>query len=507
MTENDPQSPLPQRTPRIGIVGGGMAGSTVALRLAELGTEVILFEAGETLVNGPPICHLHAGGNLYREISDDQCITLLRQSIETLRVYPHTANIRPTVIAIPNHDSGSPDKLLPRLQKLQQEYATLIEQDPNNRVLGAASDYYKLYDRKTLNALAQQETPQQALTLDDWMIPVAKNLNLDQFKLPLIIVQEYGLSIFRIAATVSLALAKLPACTVLTSTKVTHIEQKKTDHRWKISYQSPSKQEHTVTVDYLVNACGYRTGTLDDMPGFKRDRLVEFKAAYVTHWPSCQGEWPEVIFHGERGTPHGMAQLTPYPNGYFQLHGMTEEITLFKEGLAASTARSAQPQLNNLFVRKLTDRWYQTEIERRTSRAIAHVAQFIPRFKDAQVGGNPMFGAQQIPGDDPTLRAADVSFAGSRYARAEIVKASSALAVAEAIVTRLKEESLIDTTTIDESAEVSQHFPVTNTLSPDEVTRLAEKLATNRTCPAELARPVGQPTEPNVQPKPRLTEC
>ena len=177
-------------TLRIGIVGGGMAGSTVALRLAELGINVVLFEAGKTLVNGPPICHLHAGGNLYREISDEQCITLLRQSIDTLRVYPKTANIRPTVIAIPTRDEGSPNELLPRLQKLQTEYAALIKQNPNNSVLGAASDYFKLYDRETLEALAKRDTPQSAQLLDDWMIPVAKNLNLNEFKLPLILVQE-----------------------------------------------------------------------------------------------------------------------------------------------------------------------------------------------------------------------------------------------------------------------------------------------------------------------------
>ncbi len=34
---------------------------------------------------------------------------------------------------------------------------------------------------------------------------------------------------------------------------------------------------------------------------------------------TMDAQWPEVIFHGERGTPNGMAQLTPYPDGFFQL--------------------------------------------------------------------------------------------------------------------------------------------------------------------------------------------
>lgn len=57
--------------------------------------------------------------------------------------------------------------------------------------------------------------------------------------------------------------------------------------------------------------------------------MLEFKAAYITKWEKCVGTWPEVIIHGTRDTPHGMAQLTPYADQYFQIHGMTKDITLF----------------------------------------------------------------------------------------------------------------------------------------------------------------------------------
>ncbi|GDY27122.1 hypothetical protein AHAT_30120 [Agarivorans sp. Toyoura001] len=70
-------------SPQVAVVGGGIAGSAAALKLAELGAKVSLFEAGHSLVNGPQACHLHAGGNLYREISDEQCLKLLEQSIHT----------------------------------------------------------------------------------------------------------------------------------------------------------------------------------------------------------------------------------------------------------------------------------------------------------------------------------------------------------------------------------------------------------------------------------------
>lgn len=474
----------------VGIIGGGIAGSTIALRLAELGINVEIFEEGISLVNGPPICHLHAGGNLYREISDEQCITLLQQSIDSLKVFPHTVNVRPTVIAVPKPDKGDPVNLIPRLSKLQSFYRQLVEQDPTNQVIGHPDGYFKLYEQNDLERLSQQSMPTHPESFDDWMIPVAKNLDLNQFKYPLALVQEYGWSVFRLAATANLALDKLPTCQIHTQSKVTHVSQQ-TDLGWQIEYQQYDSGcqdyvTHRLEVDYLINACGFQTGLIDDMAKQQRSRLVEFKAAYVTQWPDNQGCWPEVIFHGERGTPDGMAQLTPYPDGYFQLHGMTEDITLFKQGLAKSTSTSAQPKLADGFIRKIKSGWDNQEIHTRSERAIRHMSRFVPNYKTAIVGGKPLFGAQQIPGDDVTLRAADVSFAGKRYARTEIVKASSALSAANSIVEQLHAEGLFKVQTAGMS--IDQAFAVTRSLSAKDIEAYAISLAHQRGYPEALAK-------------------
>lgn len=508
-----------QRPLTVGILGGGVAGATVALRLADLGINTQLFEASDGLLNGPPICHLHAGGNLYREISDQQCLTLLRQSIDSVRAYPHSVNRRPTVIAIPLSDAGDASALLPRLKQVTQEYRRLVAQDPANKVLGEPDDYYRCYTRKQFIALAKRPLPEKAHCHDDWLIPLAHHLDADSLKFPLILVQEYGWSLFRMAATATLALQASPYCQLQLNTRATQLEQ--LPDGWLVhtalahngannannsadQIQNSAPSAASYKVDFLVNACGFRTGLVDDMAGYRRQRLVEYKAAYLTHWHAA-GNWPEVIFHGARGTPKGMAQLTPYPNGIFQLHGMTDSITLFKDGLVASSTLSAQPQLPQSYQTQIDQGWQTTDVTTRTQRAIEHMARILPAFSSATIAGKPLFGAQQIPGSDPSLRAADVSFEGAHYARVEIVKASSALTAADRIVAQLAdlgwlkwdclkqennlaaEENLAPDTTLRLPAQLA----ITNQYSAAQVEAVAVKLAKERGYPIELALNMG----------------
>ena len=167
-----------------------------------------MFEKGTSLVNGPPICHLHAGGNLYREIPDEQCVTLLHESIESLRLYPDSVDYRPTVIAVPTQDDGQPLDLLPRLKLLQNEYQALIQQDPANQVLGKASDYYRFFELEELQQLALLDEEKVPETAEQWMIPFAKYTDLSALKFPVVLVQEFGWNVFRLGATAALSLEK-----------------------------------------------------------------------------------------------------------------------------------------------------------------------------------------------------------------------------------------------------------------------------------------------------------
>ena len=291
-----PYQPIISSAAKIAVIGGGVAGSTIALRLAELGLDTTIIEKGPSLVNGPPICHLHAGGNLYREISDAQCLTLLKQSIDTVKVYPLGVNKRPTVIALPKTDKGQPSDLLPRLKKLTAKYTELVELDNRNKVLGEPENYFKFYSKAELEALAKLPIPDEAVKDTDWLIAYAKHVDLTLLKFPVLVVQEYGLSAFRFAAIASLAIENLSSCQLKTHQQVVDIISKSTTPGWQVTTKSEQSQLPQVqNFDYVINACGFKTGEIDDMVQAKRQRMVEFKAAYVAHWPECQGLWPEVV--------------------------------------------------------------------------------------------------------------------------------------------------------------------------------------------------------------------
>jgi hypothetical protein len=455
---------------KVAIIGGGVAGVSTALYLGELGVDVTLFEKESSLVSGPPFCHLHAGGNLYREISDKQCITLLKQSIDFLHFYPFVVDHRPTVIALPTTDKSTPKELLPRLKLLQKEYQKLIDKNIKNRVLGDSKEYYKLYEREKLQHLKDRDIVQTPKTSDEWMIAVAKNLDFDKVQFPLILVQEYGLNLFRLASGATLALKDMKNVKLKTDTTVTDI--KNINSLWQLTYDENQKD----SFDYLINAAGFRTGKIDDMLQAPCKCLVEFKAAYIS---KCENyidtPFPEIIFHGERGTPQGMGQFTPYPDGYFQLHGMTKDITLYEDGLVASTKFSCQPKLPQDFIQKIENSWSKDEINKRTNMAIKHLSRFIPSFSKATVASKPLFGAQQIPGDDPTLRVAEVSFPLDNYARCEIVKVSSVIDMIKAILANIDIEDEI------------KEFNYLKNLKEDKIKKYAQELCKQRGYPTSLA--------------------
>jgi len=121
-------------------------------------------------------------------------------------------------------------------------------------------------------------------------------------------------------------------------------------------------------------------------------------------------------------------------------------------------------------------------MDQRTKSAIKHLSQFIPAFSHAEVGSKPLFGAQQIPGDDPTLRVAEVSFPTERYARCEIVKVSSVIDMIDAII-----EQFIQLGFLDKSVQGERDFTYLKSLTEDKIVHSAQALCKERDYPLCLA--------------------
>lgn len=465
----------------VGIIGGGVSGAVTALQAAKYGIDSILFEQKESLVNGPPFCHLHAGGNLYPDISDEQCRLLMEQSIDMAKLFPQSIDERPTFISIPKSEKYEVSAIENRLKMLVGHYKNLIAKDPSNKILGNPEDYYKLYHKEDLKVLKSTKISERPNSADEWMTNTLQLIDVEQLKLPVFIVQEFGWNLFRMGAQAQLAIENTDKCLLKLNTAVIDLRDvryQNLDYNWEIC-----TDDTIYKVRYLVNSCGFKTGIIDESLHLNTKRLIEFKAAYISKWQPIPGLIPELIFHGERGTSHGMAQLTPYCDDYYQIHGMTKEITLFNNGLLKSKSGEGQPEFSAAIQKKLEDGWEEPEICERNERAIQLVSNFLPSFASATVGGPPMFGAQQIPGDDPDLRVGEVSFPGKFYARSEIVKASSALTVANQIINKIKEEHIMSSTEV----EVNPGFTWIN-IPITEIDQLSKELAVQRGYPEALSR-------------------
>ncbi len=463
----------------VGIIGGGISGAVTALQLAKYGISHILFEQEKSLVNGPPFCHLHAGGNLYPDISDEQCKQLMKQSIEMARLFPQSIDERPTFISIPKSEDYEVGNIERRLDMLVTYYQQLITEDSSNKILGSPSDYYKKYTQEDLITLANQPTVKRPKSADEWMSNAIKLIDIEKLKTPIFLVQEYGWNLFRVAAQALLALQETEHCCLKTNTKVTTIKDvQDSNYNWEIH-----TQDDVYKVKYLVNSCGFKTWELDEILDLKSEHLIEFKAAYISKWKTIHGLIPELIFHGKRGTPHGMSQLTPYCDDYYQIHGMTNDITLFENGLVSSKKDETQVRFNEDITQKLNRDWKEDEIKMRTKNAIEYVSKMVPSFTSATLGGPPLYGAQQIPGEDLNLRVGEVSFPYQSYARSEIVKASTALTVANQIINKMEEEEIIPTI-----HSKSNQNTLLDRISKNDIDKMARELAVQRGYPEALSR-------------------
>ena len=86
-----------------------------------------------------------------------------------------------------------------------------------------------------------------------------------------------------------------------------------------------------------------------------------------------------------------------------------DDITLFNKGLVESKGVEVCHDFPVDIKDKIVLGWDSEEQEQRTEKAIDFVSKFVPTFSSVTVGGPPLYGVQQIPGDDPSLRVGEFS--------------------------------------------------------------------------------------------------
>ena len=160
---------------------------------------------------------------------------------------------------------------------------------------------------------------------------------------------------------------------------------------------------------------------------------------------------------------------------------MTENITLFNDGLTKATPESSQPPINPQYLSYIENGWEPNALKQRTQNAIDYVSEFVPSFRTAQAGDNALYGGQQVPSDDITVRVADLQvFAQLRYAVAENVKANSTLDVADKVM-----DALVDANLIEKSACKRPNW---HKIDVNEVNIVARDIAKARQYPLSMAK-------------------
>lgn len=96
--------------------------------------------------------------------------------------------------------------------------------------------------------------------LEEWMAPFARYVDFKKIKWPVLLVQEYGLNVFRISAIANMILKER----VLYNTEVVDIKK----NGFLIRYKKNENiyEEH---FDFLINAAGFESGKIDNMLGIR----------------------------------------------------------------------------------------------------------------------------------------------------------------------------------------------------------------------------------------------
>lgn len=389
---------------KIAIIGGGISGVVSAVKLSKdlPDCDIDLYEKKQSLLNGPPYCHLHAGGFLYPEMPLADCKELMLDSIEFANMFPDAIIHRPTVIAFNKHSSYNPHVLNHKCFHLSRTYA-LAGTTP----LGETHLFYAMYSYEDAVYFKKHghfyKTADKARRYHDTFVSQFLNLltDINSIKYPFACVNEPGIDQQKVV-DYCLELLKESRVKLHLATDIKSHDIHNVSKTW---YIKDSRY------DALVNAAGHASRDV-----FPNVSMVEFKSSFVIQNSLDQLLLPEIAIIGKRQTENGLLQITPIGNNEFQLHSMTTD---------SSIITTASSHVSNLVF----------DAHQRTAKALERIIAFMPSFDSSVILNKALSGVQRISNEASLEKRVSqiICDPSKNYAELQTIKASSAVSLSHKV--------------------------------------------------------------------------
>ena len=277
--------------PMISIVGGGIAGCSIALELSKDKTNNITIYEQNELLNNEHYCHAHYG-LLYPDISKEELVQLTKETMMFIEAYPEAILYRPTIIAYNVKSKYSVKEL--------QERCLIVEKTTK------VSPFFKKY---TYDDFFNLPTESYLDYFDSYVYNTLKFIKNSEFvssiKFPFVCVKEYGIDYTILRNSIMNKILKTNNIKIIN-------EQKEMN---AIPYTNPIPCTNPIVI--------IATGSYGKVN-------VETKGSFTVHLNNSVEYLAEFVIIGERGTENGMFQVTPIRYNKLVIHKMSEEGSLGK---------------------------------------------------------------------------------------------------------------------------------------------------------------------------------
>lgn len=346
---------------QIAIIGGGISGITSAIKLAQnKPNEIHIYEKRNYILNGPPYCHLHAGGILYPEISLEDAQQLLYDSILFADTFKDCLEFRPTIVAYRSESKYTPNELLFKCKVNKINY-----QFSHKQPFGQVENFYAVYTKEDMIFFKKHGKLPESDDFgrkyhDRYVEYFCKFLDtVESIKYPFVSVCEPGINQEKVELYLK--------------------SQLKSYNNIKIFLNKEVNLNDVIHYDNIINASGYNMFNTNK-------ETYEFKSSWIISSSLTVDNLPEIAIIGERDTDSGMIQITPIKKGLFQVHCMKSDSTIIQTS-------------NNKIVAKLTTE----EIETRGNVAIRELIKCFSILIMSKVI-KACYGVQRIPYNNKSKR-------------------------------------------------------------------------------------------------------